>query len=107
MYAKPILMPTGGVDCFNATINACQLQGIALLYATFGVAAAFEFPATGLVSRAFPDPWQRKEHVWAGFCRIGRGRRRVDCIGLPHQTQISGDYEHFVLESVNEHWRKS
>ena len=30
MYAKPILMPTGGVDCFNATINACQLQGIAL-----------------------------------------------------------------------------
>ena len=35
--------------------------------------------------------------MWAGFCRIGRGRRRVDCIGLPHQTQISGDYEHFVL----------
>ncbi len=97
MYAKPILMPTGGVDCFNATINACQLQGIALLYATFGVAAAFEFPATGLVSQLFPIRGRGRSTCGRASAALAAGAGALIASDLPHQTQISGDYEHFVL----------
>ena len=97
MYAKPILMPTGGVDGFNATINGCQLQGIALVYATFGVAAAFEFPATGLVSQLFPIRGRGRSTCGRASAALAAGAGVLIASDLPHQTQISGDYEHFVL----------
>ena len=97
MYATPVLMPTDGVDVFEAIINSCQIQGVALVYATFGAATAFEFPATGLVSQLFPIRGRGGSTCGRASAGLTAGTGAVFASDMPHKTRLSGDYEHFVL----------
>jgi hypothetical protein len=97
IYATPILMPTGALDDFNATMNGCHLGSVALVYAAFGVATGFEFPATGAVSRLFPIRGSGRSTSGRVSAELAAGAGAMIASDLPHQTQVSGDYEHFVL----------
>lgn len=97
VYANSTLVPAHGVAGFNATINDCQLRDIGFCYGTFGAAVGFEFPATGFFCQLFPI---------GGRSEVVIGEMSTELIGttgavisseVPHQTNISAEYEHLVL----------
>ena len=54
VYARPVLVPAGRPEGFDAAINTCQLHDTGLLYGSFGAAVGFEFPPIGLFCQLFP-----------------------------------------------------
>ncbi len=97
VYARPVLIPGRCVEGFNATINACQLHDVGLLYGSFGAALGFEFPPIGLFCQLFPVRGRGETACGKASSPLSAGASAVISSDAPHNTNISADYEHLVL----------
>lgn len=98
VYAKPVLVPERRVEGFNAIVNICQLQDIGLLYGTFGAALGFEFPAIDYFCQLFPIRGKGETVCGKALSGLTKRTGAVTTADTPHQTKISADYEHLVLQ---------
>jgi hypothetical protein len=97
LYGKRVLIPQRCVADFNAVINACPLRDTGLIYATFGVAARFDFPPVDYFCQLFPLRGTGKTISGEVSSDLIRGAGAVTSAEAPHQTTISADYAHLVL----------
>jgi hypothetical protein len=97
VYDKPVLLPARRVEGFNAIVNVCGLQDIGVLYGTFGAAVGFEFPPIDYFCQLFPIRGRGETASGRASAGLIRGAGAITSADTPHQTNISADYEHFVL----------
>lgn len=97
LYDKRVLMPERRVEGFNATVNACHLCDIGLIYGTFGTAVTFEFPPVDYFCQLFPLRGTGETACGQVSSELICGTSAVTSAEAPHQTKISADYEHLVL----------
>jgi AraC-binding-like domain len=97
MYARPVLVPTRGIDGFDTTLNNCRLQHIELGYGSYGAALGFEFPATEVFSLLLPV--RGSAEIISGRTSIALtvGSSAVTTADVGHRTNCSADYEHIML----------
>jgi len=97
IYAKPLLVPARGAEDFDATINGCQFRNLGLFYLTYGAAVEFEFPPAGLFCQLLPINGRGETTCGGSSFGLTAGSGPALPPGVPHKTNISADYEHFVL----------
>ena len=97
VYARPVLVPTRGVERFNATINVCDLNNLGLAYGAFGGEVGFDFPASGFFSQVFPIRGKGEIVCGRASATLSPGSSAMVSSGSGHKANYSADYEHLVL----------
>lgn len=97
IYCKPVLVPTRGIEAFDAALNNCRLQRVELAYCTFHAGVGLEFPETSFFVQMLPIRGQGEIACGQTSAVLVPGGGVVLSSNAAHKISYSADYEHVVL----------
>ena len=97
VYARPTLIPTHGVENFDAHMNMCELRNVAIGYNAFGTAVELDFPESGFFCQLFPIRGTGEASFGGTSIGMTADAGAVISSATPHKRSLSADYEHLTM----------
>ncbi len=100
VYARPVLVPVGGTEAFEARMNVCGLSDVDLAFDSFGCDVRFEFPPSGFFCEVFPLRGGGEVACAGASVALRPGSVVLVPADCAHGATFSADYEIWCCASA-------